>query len=166
MFGKISKVLLGAVLIGGIMRVNCSEIAGLINIQCMLNNTRILADETSLYTETVKSVINDTSTVLPLEIQSGLVKEANTGNYLAQYYLAEYYGALAKDKQNGEKFVLEKQKAILLLVSAIKAGFWRSIDELKFALNGETQTQLDVLKNGNIPDIENLASDLARGGKL
>lgn len=157
-------LLIGAVLVGGSMNIKSMETT--IDLGNMFKNTKVLDDETLLYTSAVTTAVTSytkaTSNIQ--EIEKSLIENANSGNYFAQYYLAEYYGALAKEKQNGEKFALEKMKAILLLVSAVKGRFWRSIDELKFALNGSTEKQLVELKTET--DIEYLAIVLARTGKL
>ena len=157
-------LLIGTVLVGGGMSGNCMEIT--IDLGNMFENTRVLDNEDTLYTPAVKAAISSYSVAISniQEIENSLIENANNGNYFAQYYLAEYYGALAKEKQNGEKFALEKMKAILLLVSAVKGSFWRSIEELKFALNGSTEKQLAELKTEI--DIEQLATTLARIGKL
>ena len=46
----------------------------------------------------------------------------------------------------------------------MKGNFWRSIEELRFALNGIAEKQLENIKNE--PDVEQLAVMLSRTGKL
>ena len=132
----------------------------------MFKNTKVLDNEDTLYTQAVKAAISSDTcdSAIIQKIENLLIENANSGNYFAQYYLAQYYGALAKEKQNDEKFALEEMKAILLIVSGVKGNFWRSIEELRFALNGIAEKQLENIKNET--DVEQLAVMLSRTGKL
>lgn len=95
-----------------------------------------------------------------------LLELGMSGNYLAQYYLAEYYGACAKSKTNGERLDLYKKKALLLLISGVGYKFWRSLEEIQFASRGRFEIIPDKIREMSFNAVEKLALELAKTDKL
>lgn len=63
--------------------------------------------------------------------RNALLSAANSGDYVAQYVISLKDGSDSRQKFNGERTALLKEKALLLLLSAIKGNYWKSKDELK-----------------------------------
>lgn len=124
MFGKLKKVLLGLVSFLGV-----DAMSSMYDYDTMYQNT------------SRTSKVHEISTVA---LSSGeisdelLVKEAAfLGDYVAQYLLAQQAGGQARSASNGERTALLKKKAIFLSISAIRGGYWKSIDEINSVLSPE-----------------------------
>ena len=79
-------------------------------------------------------------------------KVAFSGDYVAQYLLAQLAGSRARSAYNGERAAFLKKKAFFLLISAIKGGYWKSVDEV----NGVLQTKLDEQKTNDFLSLQQL----------
>ena len=159
----VKKVLIGSILFSFVL----ISTAASMKFETMRDNTSIVEDEDRFNTAEVNEMVDgDFRDESILTILPKLEEQAFAGNYYAQYYLAQYFGTIAKDKVNGEKFALEKNKALLLLISCVYGGFWKSLDELKFALNGTTENKLKDLRSKPYSEMDKLASEIALSGKI
>lgn len=77
---------------------------------------------------------------------------ALSGDYVAQYLLAQQAGGKARSVRNGEQRALLREKAIFLSISAIQGGYWKSIEEINSVLPRE----LDVSEYGDFSAIQRL----------
>lgn len=80
-------------------------------------------------------------------------KVALSGDYVAQYLLAQLAGSRARSVYNGERAAFLREKAMFLLISAIKGGYWKSIDEVNEVLS----TQLSEQTCENFSSLQSLA---------
>lgn len=79
-------------------------------------------------------------------------KVALSGDYVAQYLLAQLAGSRARSTYNGERAAFLKKKAVFLLISAIRGGYWKSVDEV----NGVLPTKLDEQTGNDFPSLQQL----------
>lgn len=143
MFGKFSKVLLGAMLIGGIMSGHCYEqrsrfeADGVDNEffqrQYELQQSPVInftkSELETIYSETKKenfdsAVPEDQTSLLPIVI---------AGNPAALFEFAQRDGGRARLAYNGEKRKLLLERGILLLIAAIQGDNYASKESLNYA---------------------------------
>jgi hypothetical protein len=116
----------------------------------MFTSTTALGKTMEVSTQSLNSgeIVDDTS----------IVSAANSGDFVAQYVISLKNGGDARHKFNGERTALLKEKALLLLISAIKGNYWRSKDELKEVAG------VDVTTGGyseiSLIDLEKLATNI------
>jgi hypothetical protein len=87
-----------------------------------------------------------------------ITEAAYGGDYVAQYLLAQYLGGQARGVHNGEREVLLRKKATLLLISAVKGDYWKSKDEINFAL----PDSMDLKNCNDWPVIQQFAEKIYR----
>ena len=96
-------------------------------------------DYNSMYRNTCKeSKVQEISTIAlsagEITDESEIREAAFSGDYVAQYLLAQQAGGKARSVKNGEQRALLKEKAIFLSISAIRGGYWKSIEEINSIL--------------------------------
>lgn len=81
--------------------------------------------------------------------RKAIISAANSGDYVAQYVISLKDGGDAR-KFNGERTALLKEKALLLLLSAIKGNYQKSKDELKEVAKLEMQDAITSITKDKI----------------
>lgn len=124
--------------------VCCFGILNAFGADAMVDDYEVMYQNTS-ESSTVQKISTIALSSGEVPDEKAMRKVASSGDYVAQYLLAQQAGLKARFAHNGEKDALLKEKALFLSISAIHGRYWKSVEEI----NGILPTQLNP---ANYPD--------------
>lgn len=104
----------------------------------------------------VKSVSATSLSSGSITDETAVENAALSGDYVAQYLMAQKAGGEARSVYNDTRDSLLKKKAILLAISAIRGKYWKSLAEINSVMSSE----LDVSKYTDFGAVESLARSI------